>query len=198
MMVEITNEEIKRLQNGEKTLFNRVIMLYKKLVAGMCYKYLRSKEDATDAAQEVFVQLYTSIGKFEFKSKFSTWVYRVSVNYCINRLKSLKRRRAIEQASTGMPEEKESAAERIPDAAVLPDEQMEAGELKEMAIRELKKFPDKERTLVILRDMEGLACEEIGKIMNMPVGSVKSLAARTREKLRKIIMRKLGVKNEMQ
>jgi DNA-directed RNA polymerase specialized sigma24 family protein len=50
---------------------------------------------------------------------------------------------------------------------------------------------------VILRDMEGLPCGEIGRIMNMPVGSVKSLAARTREKLRKIIMRKLGVKNEM-
>jgi len=197
-MVEITNEEIKRLQNGEKSLFNRVILLYKKLVAGMCYKYLRSAEDASDAAQEVFVQLYISIGKFEFKSKFSTWVYRVSVNYCINRLKSLKRRRAIEQASAGMPDEKESAAERLPDTAVLPDEQMEAGELKELAVKELAKFPEKERTLVILRDMEGLACEEIGKIMNMPVGSVKSLAARTREKLRKIITRKLGVKNEMQ
>jgi RNA polymerase sigma-70 factor, ECF subfamily len=192
MMEEITNEEIKRLQNGEKGLFNRIILLYKKLVAGMCYKYLRSAEDASDAAQEVFAQLYISIGKFEFKSKFSTWVYRVSVNYCINRLKSLKRRRAIEQASSGMPDEKESAAERIPDAAVLPDEQMETGELKELVIKELGKFPEKERTLIILRDMEGLACEEIGKIMNMPVGSVKSLAARTREKLRKIITRKLG------
>jgi RNA polymerase sigma-70 factor, ECF subfamily len=151
-----------------------------------------------DAAQEVFVQLYTSIGKFEFKSKFSTWVYRVSVNYCINRLKSLKRRRVIEQASAGMPDEKERASERIPDSAVLPDVEMETGELKELAVQELEKFPERERTLVILRDMEGLACEEIGKIMKMPVGSVKSLAARTREKLRRIIMKKLGVKNEMQ
>lgn len=197
-MEEITNEEIKRLQNGEKSLFNRVISLYKKVVAGMCFKYLRSTEDASDAAQEVFAQVYLSIGKFGFKSKFSTWIYRIAVNHCINKLKFFKRRRAIENTSDGLPEERESAAERIADAAVLPDDEMEAGELRAMALRELGKFPEKERTLIILRDMEGLACEEIGKIMSMPVGSVKSLAARTREKLRKMITRKLGGKNEVQ
>jgi RNA polymerase sigma-70 factor, ECF subfamily len=197
-MEEITTDEIKRLQSGEKPLFNKVISLYKRLVAGMCYKYLRNAEDSSDAAQEVFAALYASIGKFEHMSKFSTWVYRVTVNYCINRLKSIKRRKIIEYASAGMPEDKERAAEKVADPAVLPDEELETSELKRIAFKELEKFPEKERTLLILRDMEGLSCDEIGRIMNMPVGSVKSLAARTREKLRKTIMRKLGGKIEMQ
>jgi RNA polymerase sigma-70 factor (ECF subfamily) len=197
-MEEITNEEIKRLQNGEKRIFNRVISLYKNMVAGMCFKYMRSAEEASDMAQEVFAQVYSSIKKFGFKSKFSTWVYRVTVNYCMNRLKALKRRRVIEQASAGNPDDKEREAEKIADRNILPDEEMELGELKALTLRELEAFPEKERAILVMRDMEGLGCEEIAGILGMPVGSVKSKAARAREKLRKIILKKLGEKNEVQ
>ena len=92
-MREISFDEIKRLQNGEKTVFNRVLKVYKSLVTNLCVKYMRDPEEARDAAQEAFARVYRSVNSFNFKSKFSTWVYTITVNYCISSLKSIKRRR---------------------------------------------------------------------------------------------------------
>jgi RNA polymerase sigma-70 factor (ECF subfamily) len=191
-MEDISFDEIKKIQEGNKSIFNKVILFYKKRVADLCFKFMRNAEEASDMAQEVFALIYTSIGKFEFRSKFSTWVYRVTANYCMNRLKALKRRRAIETASAAPPEEKERETERLADLKKLPDEEMEIQELRAVVMDALKDFPEKERALVIMRDMEGLSCEDISKALDMPIGSVKSKTARAREKLRKIILRKMG------
>ena len=193
-MDEISFDDIRRLKDGDKSIFNRIIAVYKNRVAGLCFKYMRNTEEASDMSQEVFAQLYASIGSFAFKSSFSTWVYRVTVNSCTNRLKALKRRRVIEPAAAREEDEKEREAETLADRGRLQDEELEQKEIRDAVMDALKDFPEKDRTLIILRDMEGVPCEEISKALDMPLGSVKSRTARAREKLRKILKNKLEPK----
>ena len=192
-MEEITFEEIKRIQQGEKNLFDRVMLPYKEKVAGICFKYMRSAEEAADIAQEVFTQVYCNIGKFRFQSAFSTWIYRLAVNCCINRLKSLKRRSVINNAENTR-DEGQYGVEKAADEGKPVDEELELKELKAIVMEELESFPPVERSLIILKDMEGFSCDEISAILKMPVGSVKSRSARTREKVRKNLIRKMGEK----
>lgn len=98
-MREIDIELVKRAQKGDKKAFDNLITFYKQIVTDVCYKYLRNKEDALDMAQEVFYSVYNSIRGFEFKSRFSTWIYRICVNLCINKLDKYKRRKYYETES---------------------------------------------------------------------------------------------------
>jgi RNA polymerase sigma factor (sigma-70 family) len=193
-MEDITFDEIRQIQEGNRGLFDRVMLLYKKRVADLCFKYMRSNEEAADMAQEVFVLLYNNIGSFGFKSGFGTWVYRITVNTCINRLKYHKRRISTGQAMLNADGEADDPSEKLPDMSKPADEALELAELRDAILKELDNFPERERTIVILRDMEGLSCEEISAILKVPVGSVKSLAARTRGKVRLNMIRKMGEK----
>jgi RNA polymerase sigma-70 factor (ECF subfamily) len=194
-MNEINFDEIKRLQEGQKTVFNRIITIYGKFVAGLCLKYMLNREESIDAAQEVFSAVYANIGSFGFKSKFSTWLYRLTVNHCINRLKQLKRRNSFfmekHSAETGEPLE---LAEFVADNKKMTDEEMELKETGKIIINELGRFSETDRSIIILSDMEGLSCREIGKILDIPEGSVRSGASRTRRKLKEILEKKHKLK----
>ncbi len=194
-MNEINFDEIKRLQEGQKTVFNRIITIYGKFVAALCLKYMLNREESIDAAQEVFSAVYLNIGSFNFKSKFSTWLYRLTVNHCINRLKQLKRRNSFFMEKycddNGEPVE---MAEFVADKKKLTDEEMELKETGDIIFRELNRFGETDRSIIILSDMEGLSCREIGEILNIPEGSVRSGASRTRRKLKEILRKKHKLK----
>ena len=189
MMEEITFEEIKRLQAGDRDVFNRIIAIYRKRVISLCSKYMRNAEEAKDAAQEAFCAAYTGIKGFEFKSKFSTWMYRLTVNRCINRLNSLKRRDAMH---AGRAEEAARSYEEnfLKDGGRLPDEEMEQKEFGLLVLKELERFSREDRAIILLHDMEGLSWDEISVIMGMPAGSARSAASRARHRLKKILERK--------
>lgn len=186
LMEDITFEEIKRLQQGEKQVFNRIMRLYKNRMLGLCLKYMGNIEEARDMAQEIFCAAYSAIKSFEFRAKFSTWIYRLAVNRCINKLKAGKRRRAVEYGQ-GYKDDEDYAEKinNIAEKGKLPDELIEFQELRSVILNELEKFPEKERSIIILLDMEELSCDEIGKILGMPAGTVMSMASRTRHKLKK-------------
>ena len=188
-MDEIAFDEIKRLQAGDREVFNRIIAVYGKRVFSLCGRYMRNTEEAKDAAQEAFCAAYTGIKGFEFKSKFSTWMYRLTVNRCINRLKSIKRRTALhlKQADEAARAYEENF---LPGRRRLPDEEMAQKELGLLILKELERFSETDRTIILLHDMEDLSWEEISGILDMPPGSVRSSASRTRRKLKEIMERK--------
>jgi RNA polymerase sigma-70 factor, ECF subfamily len=191
-MQEITHEEVKKLQAGEKQIFNRIMSFYKNRVTGLCFKYMNNPEEARDMAQEVFCAAYTGIKSFEFRSKFSTWLYRLAVNCCISRLRKLKTRRALENyPALKDSSDNKSEIENIADGGRPADEDAELKELKNMVLDVLAGFPDRERSIIILLDMESLSCAEISGMMRIPVNTVKAVAARTRRKLKKILLRRI-------
>jgi RNA polymerase sigma-70 factor (ECF subfamily) len=191
-MQEIDIEMVKRAQNGDRAAFDSIITVYRQMIAGLCFKYMRNQEEALDMAQEVFCAAYTNIKSFQYKSKFSTWLYRVAVNLCINRLGALKSRHYYDTGSISGDEKEEKPAIEIRDKRPDAADELEAVEANRMIMEALEDFDADSKNVIILREMQELEYEEISTMLNMPVGSVKSKLSRAREKLREKLIRKTG------
>lgn len=191
-MIEMEVELVKKAQRGDKAAFDRIITMFRQQVINLCRRYMRNNEEACDMAQEAFCAAYTALNSFEHKSKFSTWLYRVTVNLCINKLDNLKRRKYFETGSIHADEEKDKQEFDLPDKARRQDEELEADETRRMIMEALEDFQPEEKSVIILRDMQELEYEEISGIMKMPLGSVKSKLSRAREKLKLKLMKRMG------
>ena len=196
-MEELDLQEVKKAVSGDRQAFDRVITAYKRTVASVCLKYMRNNEEACDMAQEVFCKAYEKIGSFKFDSKLSTWLYRVAVNMCINRLDMLKRRKYYETDSISADESCDKIAVDVADTREGQDVLAEKKQLRECVMEAMEGFEPAERSVVILRDLEGMEYDEISKVLKIPLGSVKSKLSRAREKLKQKLARRLGEKNEL-
>jgi RNA polymerase sigma-70 factor (ECF subfamily) len=191
-MAELEFDLIRKAQKGDKAAFDAIITANSRHVTDLCRRYMRNAEEALDMAQEVFCAAYTSLDKFQFKSKFSTWLYRVTVNLCINRLDMMKRRKYFETDSIHGDEEEGTREIQIEDGNLAADDLLVAKETRKMIMDELDGFDEESRNVIILRDMQGLEYDEISEVLKMPLGSVKSKLNRAREKLKEKLLRKSG------
>lgn len=192
-MIEADDKVIKKAQRKDRKAFEKLIKIYQKLVLNMCYKYMRNEQEALDMAQEVFSEVFKSLKSFKFESRLSTWLYRMTVNLCSNRLRFLKRRRFF--ATESLDDEEQPALE-IKDSAELQDDALERKEISDSVTKCLNEFPEEDRNILILRFSQGLKYEEISKILKVPIGSVKSKLNRAKEKMTRILKRKFGGENE--
>jgi len=190
-MKDISIEEIKKAQKGDKKAFDNLITFYRQIVIDICYKYIRNKEDALDMAQEVFYSVYSSIQNFKFESRFSTWIYRICVNLCINRLDKYKRRKYYETKSFDEANENDLKID-VKDEKRLQDKEIEFKETRDLIIKQIVHLSEKEKKVFILRDIQGFEYEEISDILKLPLGSIKSTLNRAREKIKEKIL-KYGV-----
>ena len=178
---------IRAFQEGEKIAFDKLVLKHKKKVFNMCYRFLGDYEEANDSAQETFIKVYRSLKKFRFESAFSTWLYRIAVNTCKNKLKSS----AYGQEKKMIPLDNPVSPERVMPALEIRDEsQSPANELekkeKMRVIQEaINALPPEQREVVTLRDIEGFSYEEVAEITGINLGTVKSRLARARLDLRK-------------
>ena len=193
-MQELDAGIIRKAQAGDRAAYDRIITAYRQVVVDLCRRYMRNAEEALDMAQEVFCAAYTNLASFEHKSKFSTWLYRVTVNLCINRLDALKRRHYFDTGSIHADPEEERNEIEIRDSALGAHEELEAKEARELVMEAMEGFDEDSRNVIILREMQGLEYEEISGLLRMPVGSVKSKLSRAREKLKDKLVKKMGGK----
>jgi len=196
-MREIDNRIIQKAKNGDKKSFEIIINTYRQTVIEICYRYLRNREESFDMAQEIFITVFNSLKNFEFKSKFSTWLYRICVNACINRYNKLKIEKYYEMDSLSKDNEDDKKEIDLKDPRQNQDEEMELVNLKENIFKCMHDFTTIEKSVVILRDFQGFEYKEISDILNLPIGSVKSKLFRAREKLKNRLKRILGEKNEL-
>jgi RNA polymerase sigma-70 factor, ECF subfamily len=148
---------------GHRDAFDPIVERYRRPIYQLCYRYVGNHEDASDLAQDVFVRAYRGLRGFKGHSSFSTWLYRIGVNVCLNRV-SIKAPR-VEVIDERMPIV--SAGER-PDAAVM---RLERAEVVRAAIA---KLPPKQRATLILRIYHELPHEEIAGVLGSSVGAVKA------------------------
>lgn len=177
---------VKAFQAKERAAFDKLVLKYKDKVFNLCYRFLGNYEEADDCAQEVFIKVYRSLEKFRVESAFSTWLYRIAVNTCKNKVKSLSYRYSKKMVRLDDPKESEenSYLTEIGDESLSPVSELERKE-KGLLIQEaIDSLPEEKRTLVVLRDIEGLTYEEIAKITDGNLGTVKSGLARARQELR--------------
>lgn len=176
---------IKSSQKGDIDSFEKLIESHKQRVYGIALKMTKNREDALDASQDALIKVYRSIGKFSFKSSFSTWLYRIVVNCCIDHMKKQKKLVLIERRDE---EGRENAIDRI-EAEDTPESIFEKKIKKQEIRRAFDELEDEFKTVVILRDIEGFSYEEIAKINDISLGTVKSRISRGRKKLRDILIR---------
>jgi RNA polymerase sigma-70 factor, ECF subfamily len=188
---------IERLAKRDERAFNELVELYEARVFRLLLRMMGRRDEAEDMAQEVFVQIFKAIGTFRGDAKLSTWIYRVSVNLCKNRMKYLSRRH------TDGEDELEPVAERaaLEEAKGVtfadvpqPDRLVEGYQMErvvQICISELE--PDF-REVLILRDVEDLSYEELSEITGLPDGTVKSRLHRARAMLKASVERRMGEK----
>ena len=180
-----TNDQvyIEAILNGDANAFTVLVDRYKALVFTLSLRMMKHTEEAEEAAQDTFIKAYKSLNKFKGDSKFSTWIYRVAYNTCLDRLKKNKR----QQYTVEINEYTEHQVKTIDNAL----DQIEAKE-KQQAIQDcLALLPSEDSFLLTLYYFEELSLEEIGKIVSLKPNNVKVKLFRSRKKLATVLKRNL-------
>ncbi|HKP95829.1 MAG TPA: sigma-70 family RNA polymerase sigma factor [Fibrobacteria bacterium] len=165
-------------QSGREEGFNRLVLKHKDRIFGLCLRLLAgNREEAEDAAQESFVKVFHGLGDFRLEAKFSSWLYRIAVNTCKNRLVSRPYREARRHRDL-----KAAESDGAP-SAPSPAQVLEAKGKRERIEAAIAGLPEEQRTLVVLRDIEGRSYEEIAETTGLNPGTVKSRLNRGRRQL---------------
>ncbi len=168
-------------------MFDELVLKHQHRLFNLCYRLMGDYQEANDAAQEAFMKVYGSLKKFRFESAFSTWLYRIAVNICKNKLKSLAYRQKKVTISLDNPGPAGDGARTIEirDETHSPAEELETKQ-RMWAIQEaINMLPPEQKEMVTLRDIQGFSYEEIVEITGAALGTVKSRLARARLDLRK-------------
>jgi RNA polymerase sigma-70 factor (ECF subfamily) len=190
---------IERLARHDERAFGELYRAYGRRVHGLVFRMLGSHTEAEDLTQQIFLQVFKSIGTFRGDSKLSTWMYRIAINLCKNRVKYLKVRHSGEE------DELEDAFERVPMGEARrananigqidrPDEALAGKQVELIVRRAIAALEPNFRECLILRDVEELSYEEIAEITGLNLGTVKSRIFRARTMLREAVEKATGEK----
>lgn len=173
---EDDREAVLACQRGEREAFDRLVERYQRNVYRLCFRYVNNHHDANDMAQEVFLKAYRAIAKFRGESSFSTWLYRIAVNTCLNF-----------RASRRPPSEEIS--EQVPDAGAPVLDRLERDERSRRVREAVARLPEKQRATLILKVYQDLTHEEVAGILGSSVGTVKANLFHALANLRKALAR---------
>ncbi|MCL2747097.1 MAG: sigma-70 family RNA polymerase sigma factor [Oscillospiraceae bacterium] len=178
---------IARAAGGDQGAFETLVKNYEKQVYSLALRMSRNRDDAYDLSQEVFLRVYRALPSFMGDSSFSTWLYRLSHNICLDHLRKTKRRRELPLT---LPSEDggEERERDLPDTRYDPERQWEKKELQEAIAHAMGSLRPDQRAVLTLREIQGLSYDEIADVLALPAGTVKSRLARAREALREILI----------
>ena len=160
--VEPPNDEssVRAFRSGDRRAFDELARAYRSRIQGICYRYTGNRADAEDLVQEVLLRVYRGLETFRGEASFRTWLFRITVNACLNWVAA---RRRSESLLDDLPDPRPSVVERLV-----------KGQAAERVRRAVSGLPDRQRMTVLLRVYEDLSHKEISEIMDCPVGTVKA------------------------
>ncbi len=166
-------------QHGDKEVYRILVERYQERIRNLIYSIFHDTEMVDDLAQDIFIKAYEALPTFRLDSSFYTWLYRITVNKCRDEMRRRKVRRFLSFQTLVDEANKELTAK----LSVPPEER----DAKEIVTLGLQALPEKFRSAIILKDIEGMSYEEIAKVMHCELGTVKSRLSRARSMLRKIL-----------
>jgi RNA polymerase sigma-70 factor (ECF subfamily) len=178
---------VEACQSGDAAAFDSLVAKYASQVYNLAYRMVGDPEEAEDVAQLVFIRVFRSIGSFRGKASFTTWLYRVATNVCLDELKRRKRR----PVPTEWPQDGEAEPESPPDIGGDPEASVLRRERQELVQRAIQSLPETQRVVIILYDLQGLSYEEIAAALGATLGTVKSRLNRARLALKSKLARHL-------
>ena len=179
---------VRRLRERDERAFRELVTEHRDRVYNLTYRMLGNRAEAEDVAQEVFITVFKTIDSFREEAKFSTWLYRVAVNHCKNRIKYLSRRH--DRAQDELDENASAVVSSGPAGPMpRPDRAVEGAQMDKVLQDAIATLDEDHRLVIVLREIEDLSIEEICEITGLPDGTVKSRLHRARLALRKKIAR---------
>lgn len=173
---------IQQAAAGDSAAFEQLVLRYQTQVYNLALRMVNNDADAQDLAQEAFVRAWRALDSFQFSSQFSTWLYRLTSNICIDFLRAQKKHRSV---SLTVLQDDESQQWDMPDSGPLPEERMIDLEEQEALANAIAALEPEYRQVLILRIVNDCSYQQISQILGLREGTVKSRLSRAREQLRK-------------
>jgi RNA polymerase sigma-70 factor (ECF subfamily) len=169
-------ECVRKLQRGETDAFEILIRRHQKAIFNLVYRMLGDYDEAAEISQEAFLSAYRAIANFRGDSNFSTWLYRIALNHATTRRKSVNARqqRSVSIDNTEPPVDPHPG----------PAETMEKKEIRQRVQHALNRLEPEDATIILLRDLQDAPYEEVARVLEIPLGTVKSRLHRARQALR--------------
>ncbi len=175
LLNEMDFQLIRSFNDGDESAFTKLILRHKEKMRNLCYVTIGDSDNIDDIIQDVLINVYKNLSNFRFEAKFSTWLYRITVNKCRDYLRKKKTRSVL------VPIDNQYNL-HSPNSRL--DEEPDLSRILNSAINRL---PEKLKTPLIMRDVEGFSYNEIAEKLNLEIGTVKSRIFRARETLRALL-----------
>jgi RNA polymerase sigma-70 factor (ECF subfamily) len=173
-----------RVKEGDSAAFTELVDKYKQPVMNLVARMLRDQTEAEDVAQNVFVQVYRSAHRYEMTAKFSTWLFTIARNLCLNEIRR-RARHPTESMDASHPDSGEQPLHQFEDTRSFgPPENLLQSELEEKTAEAIAQLPENQRLALLLCRQQDLSYEDIAKVLNCSVSATKSLIFRGRETLK--------------
>jgi RNA polymerase sigma-70 factor (ECF subfamily) len=178
-------ELVERFQNGEKDVFNELVIKYQGKIYNLVYKYVSNSETARDLSQEIFIKAFRALPRFKRQSAFYSWLYRIAINLCIDFIRQQKRGQTLsfEDLTTGGNDEMV-----FNDASPLPPDQVEAKELGHIIGKAVEQLPPKQQRVFNLRYHHGLQLKEIAAQLDRSEGTIKAHLHHAHKRLQTLLI----------
>ena len=184
---ELTDEQlIKKFQEGDVRAYNKIVNRYKDRLLNFIYRFLNDLDRSEDLVQDTLLKLYTHKDSYKEIAKFSTWLYTIAANLARTELRKIKRRKTF--SVTELSHDDREFIIKSTDMG--PGEENFSQNFEKNVQRALAELPDDFKTIIILRDIQELSYDEISKIVEVPLGTVKSRINRGRVKLQQLLKKK--------
>jgi RNA polymerase sigma-70 factor (ECF subfamily) len=192
---EIDQQLVERAQRGDKRAFELLVMKYQHKLGRLLSRMVRDSAEIDDIIQESFIKAYRALPQFRGESAFYTWLYRIAVNTAKNYLMAKGKR---EIAKSDVVDEDGEILEDIlmPHDIATPDAELQTKQIAKAVNETVDALPEELRTAITLREIEGLSYEEIAKLMDCPIGTVRSRIFRAREAIADRIRPMMGTSKE--
>ena len=179
-------ELVERAKKGEEAAFEVLVTDNEKRIYNLCRRLTGNPEDAAELTQEAFLNAWRGLSRFQGESSFSTWLYRLASNACIDFLRKEKRRQNLSM-TVSLDDEEEARQVELPDERYAPERELERTEVRQAVAAGLERLTPEHRQVLVMREINGFSYAEIGAVLGLEEGTVKSRIARARNALRKVL-----------
>jgi RNA polymerase sigma-70 factor (ECF subfamily) len=176
---------IRRCKRGEEAAFAEILDCYRGPIYNLCYRMTRNAEDARDLAQEVFIKVFALLDRFDENYAFSSWLFRIATNHCIDHLRRNRLRFLSLDGTLGQDGEQYEL--QVPDPGPGPDTVVQRKEALLRLAEVIGDLPPHYRAITLLRHDQQLSYEEIAEVLSLPLGTVKARIHRARQQIQQIL-----------
>jgi len=176
---------IKRCKRGEEAAFEQLLNRYRGAIFNLCYRMTRHPEDARDLAQEIFIKVFSLLDRYDDHFAFSSWLFRIATNHCIDHLR--RNRLRFLSLEGGFGPDGDTMEIQLPDSGPHPDTVLQRKEAISRLDEVIAELPPHYRVITLLRHDQQLSYEEIATILDLPLGTVKARIHRARNLIKQML-----------